>query len=202
METCRRNFFYLPIHSYHKFRSVANESPGGYLNNQWLFDEQRASFLDGWDRNPRVSRLSRGLFGQRIETVAEMNAWIDTHYGEIAWLDNYTDRWLAVVNKLRFPDEEYENEEYPMFPIRYPGVPFYFLAAAGGLILVAFRRGTLQPFHIAWGLTMLAFFYTIILTANVRSRFRYVFEPFWFIYITIIADTIWVWVRGTRERLK
>ena len=50
------------------------------------------------------------------------------------------------------------------------------------------RRGQLQPFHIAWGLSLLGLFFVIILTANLKPRFRIVFEPFWFLYIGLLFD--------------
>ena len=196
-ETCRRNFSTLPVHTWHKFRFVANEAPSGRLDNAWLFDKQREAYLDALPRN---SRLARNLFGREMQTPAEMNAWIDTHYGEVPWLNTLIDRWLAVVNAWRFPDAQYPNEQWPAVPIVYPGVPFYFLVAAAGLIAVALRRGTLQPFHVAWCLTMLAFFYTIMLTANVRPRFRFVFEPFWFLYIALLAESLWLCIRRGSRR--
>jgi hypothetical protein len=104
------------------------------------------------------------------------------------------------VNYFRFPDQRVPNPQWPLVALYHPGVPFYFLAAAIGLIAAAFRRGTLQLFHIAWGLTLLAFFYTIMLTANVRPRFRIVFEPFWFIYIGLLAECLWLTVLALFRR--
>jgi uncharacterized membrane protein YjjP (DUF1212 family) len=72
------------------------------------------------------------------------------------------------------------------------GLPFYFLLAAAGLVAVVLRRGTLQPFHIAWGLGLIGFFFVVVLTANVRPRFRFVFEPFWFVYLALLLETLWL----------
>ena len=83
-----------------------------------------------------------------------------------------------------------------------PGVPWYFPVAAIGLVVVMLRRGPVQPFHVAWGLALLAFFYTIMLTANVRPRFRFVFEPFWFLYIGLLFDTLLFWLQALGTRTK
>jgi hypothetical protein len=188
METCLKNFSYLPIHIYHKFRAVACEAPGGRLDDEWLFNQQRAAYSG----SPRTLGLARGLTGQSIDTEEQLHAFFDSHYGAVPWFNTLQDRWLAMVNALRFPDLRVPNPDYPMVAIFHRGVPYYFLAGALGVIAVALRRGSLQIFHLVWSLTLLGFFYTIMLTANVRPRFRIVFEPFWFIYIGLLAESIWL----------
>ncbi len=186
-ETCLRNFGYLPIHTYHKFRLVSNEAPSLFFNNSMLFDKQREAFVGSLERN---LRLSRGLTGRALTSEAELHQFIDTHYGEVAWFNAWQQRWLDEVNRFRFPDRRVPNPDWPTVPIYYHGVPFYFIFGALGLLAVMLRRGVLQPFHIAWGLTLLAFFYTIMLTGNVRARFRFVFEPFWFLHIALLLDCL------------
>ena len=189
METLRRNFFAMPAHAFSKFRIVANESPSGRLDNDWLFEKQREAYLGEMED---ISRLSVGLFGQKIATPAEMNAFLDTHYGEVRWFNALSDAWLRAVNAWRFPDAAFPDRDSPTVPFIYRGVPFYFLLGTLGLLAVMLRSGALRPFHIAWGLTLLAFFYTIMLTGNVRPRFRFVFEPFWFLYLALLADSLWL----------
>lgn len=193
-ETCKRGFFKLPVHTYHKFRSVASESPSGRLDNTWLFGKQRDAYQDG-DRTLRLAPL---LTGMPIKTDEQLQRFIDTHYGEVTWFNTLTDRWLAAVNALHFPDQKFREPSGATFV--YPGVPLYFLVAGIGVVIAMLRRGKLQPLHIAWGLTILAFFYTIILTANVKPRFRFVFEPFWFLYIALLAETLWLAVKRLVSR--
>jgi hypothetical protein len=197
METCRKNFGYLPVHVYHKFRAMATEAPSGRLDEDWLFKRQREAYVDSPRRN---LALARGLTGIQINDIEGFNRFVDTHYGEVPWFNTLQDRWLATVNYGRFPDLQVPNPRWPTVAIYHYGVPYYFLAAAIGLIVVAFRRGVLQPFHVAWGLTLLAFFYTIMLTANVRSRFRFVFEPYWFIYLALLAECLWLAVSAPFRR--
>lgn len=186
-ETCLRNFGYLPTHIYHKFRIVSNEAPSLFFDNDMLFDKQREAYIGSLDR---TLRLSRGLTGRAMTTEAELQQFIDTHYGAVPWFNAWQQHWLDAVNHFRFADQRVPNPDWPTVPIYYNGVPFYFLIGAMGLLAVMLRRGTLQPFHIAWGLTLLAFFYTIMLTANVRPRFRFVFEPFWFLYLALLVDCL------------
>ena len=121
-----------------------------------------------------------------LKDEAELQRFIDTHYGEVPWFKRG-----ALAHRcepFRFPDRRVPNPDWPTVPLYYHGVPFYFVIAAFGLLVVMLRCGALQPFHVAWGLTLLAFFYTIMLTANVRPRFRFVFEPFWFLYIALLVE--------------
>jgi hypothetical protein len=196
-ETCLRNLAQLPGLALTKFRLVATESPAGRLGNEMLFDKQRDAFVDRLDR---TLRLSKGLTGVELHDVGELHAWIDQHYGEVNWYNHLTDRWLAAVNAVRLPDTRYAHRQIPGFPIIYYGVPFYFIVAALGLIAVIFRKGEMQRFHLAWGLTMLGFFFVIMLTANVRPRFRFVFEPFWFVYIALLLDSLGTGARALVRR--
>ncbi|HYR58780.1 MAG TPA: hypothetical protein VEO95_09135, partial [Chthoniobacteraceae bacterium] len=196
VETCLQNVGYLPVHIYHKFRVTALEAPSGAFDNDWLFRKQR----EAYEGIPRTLALARGLTGQPITTDAEVREFFDTHYGEVPWFNALQDRWLAAVDFFRFPDLRVPNPEFPLVPLYHPGVPFYFLAAALGVIAVALRRDRLQLFHVVWGFTLIAFFATIILTANVKPRFRIVFEPFWFIYIGLLAECVWLAITAAFRR--
>lgn len=188
-ETCLQRFGYLPIHVYHKFRAAANDSPSGRLDNDWLFVRQKEAYRGSLKRS---LALAPEITGHPFTTPEELDQFVDTHYGEVPWFNRWMDLWRTGVNYFRFPDLRVPNPDYPMVAIYHFGVPYYFLLAAIGLIVVALRRDPLQVFHVAWGLTLLAFFYTIMLTANVRPRFRIVFEPFWFIYIALLAECLWL----------
>lgn len=195
VETCWRNLPALPAHLVHKFRFVATESPAARLDHAALFEKQRKAYLE---KTPLVMRLSRGLSGRPIASETELQQFIDSHYHEVPWFNALSDRWLATVNALRFPDEKFAD--HPRLAFVYPGVPLYFALAALGLFAAALRPGALQPFHVVWGLALVGFFIVIILTANVRPRFRFVFEPFWFIYLALLAESAWLGVKALVRR--
>ncbi len=192
VETCRRNLLKLPSHAYHKFWAVAGESPAGYLDEIWLFEKQRDALIGSPERN---LRLSRRLTGQAMTSESELNAFIDRNYGAVPWFNVLTDAWLGVLNSVRFGDRPYTERG---FLLTYFGLPVYFIIAAAGLVVAMVRREPVQPFHIAWGLALLGFFFTIMLTANVRPRFRFVFEPFWYLYIALLIDTLLLALRVKR----
>jgi len=80
------------------------------------------------------------------------------------------------------------------------GVPVYFLIAVVGAIAAMLVPGPLRRFHIAWGLALIGYFFVIMLTANVRPRFRFVFEPFWFLYIALLAQALIVGIKSAARR--
>lgn len=86
----------------------------------------------------------------------------------------------------------------PIAPIDLPGatvsrvpihgLPWLYAAALGGLVALAARERPLG-FHQLWGLFLLGLFVLIMVTANVRARFRVLFEPFWILYACALFDS-------------
>ena len=189
-ETCLRNLPALPGLTLIKFRLAARKTPAGLFDNTLFFHEQRIAYAL---EPERVMRLAPGLLGAELRDHGALDRWIDTHYAEVPWFNVLATRWLATVNHLHLPDTPYPD-------YLFLGVPLYFLAGALGLLAIMFRRGNLQRFHVAWGLTLLGFFFVIMLTANVRPRFRFVFEPFWFLNAALLAECLWLSLRGLFRR--
>jgi hypothetical protein len=196
-ETCLKNLSQLPGLALIKFRLASNDSPAGRFDNNVLFEKQREAFTDNV---PRTARLSRGLTGQFLPDEAAMNAFIDRSYGEVPWFNALTEKWLNVVNAIRLPDAAYPNPEHPGLQIILYGVPLYFIVAAVGMFVAMFLPGQLRAFHIAWGLALFGYFFVIMLTANVRPRFRFVFEPFWFLYIGLVLQAVILGVKRIANR--
>ena len=187
-ETCLRNFFNLPEYFYQKFRFTVREPSYGMLDQRWLFERQKATFFG----HPKMmSVLSARIAGVEIRDDEEYAKFLDQHYREIGWFNRLADTWNDAVFAIRFPDEVRGEGRQAIILRR---LPIFYLFAPVGLLLVMLRRGPLQPFHVAWGLTLLALFYTIILTANVRGRFRFNMEPFWYLYMGLLFDMLAYWL--------
>jgi hypothetical protein len=195
-ETCLRQFCRLPEHVYWKFRYTATEAPNGLLDQKWLWDAQDGAYADQADR---ALRLSRGLTGRSMTSVEEWEEFVREHYREVRWFNAWSAGWFGLVNAWRLPDTGFESRAFAPGTVIYRGLPIYFLLGGAGLIVIALRRGPLRPFHIAWGLTLAAFFFAIILTANVKPRFRFVFEPFWFLYIALLVESLVLGIAGFRS---
>lgn len=180
-ETCRRNLSELPGLALLKFRLKARDTPAGLFDRPLLFEKQRGTYLEDFDD---LQVLGPGLLGVALPDEIVLHTWIDQHYAVVPWFNRLSVRWLAAVNRWHLPDAQYS----PSFV--NPGVPLYFVLGGVGLLATMLRRGKEQRFHVAWGLTLLGFFLVIMLTANVRPRFRLVFEPFWFLYIALLLESV------------
>ncbi|HEV3408828.1 MAG TPA: hypothetical protein VG095_00915 [Chthoniobacterales bacterium] len=186
-ETCRRNLFRLPAHAFAKFHAVATEAPNDPFDEHILLEKQREALHAA---GKRAFRLSRGLTGQTLSDEAAIDQFVHSNYREVPWFNRWQQIWLAAVNRLRLPDNYVADPTSPAAPRRIPGLPLYFVAAALGLIAAAIPSRRLQPFHVAWGLAFVGFFFVLMLTANVRPRFRFVFEPYWFLYFAVFVETV------------
>jgi len=199
-ETCLKNLSALPSLAMVKFRLVATESPAGRFDDDVLFGKQRDAVTASVER---TSRLSKGLTGVQMNDEGTLQNWVDTHYELVPWFNRMSERWLLKVNKYHMRNQRYENPDYPFAPIIYYGIPYYFLVAAIGMGIAVLRPGPMRAFHLSWGLALVGFFFVIMLTANVRPRFRCVFEPFWFVYIAMLLDTLWLGVwSGVRKLVR
>jgi hypothetical protein len=98
----------------------------------------------------------------------------------------------------------------PVFPLALPGAdargveltgpPWLYALALLGMIALAARPPHPVNFHLLFGLFLVGFFTVILLTANVRARFRLVFEPFWFLYAAAWLDFLWVKLRPRTQQ--
>lgn len=189
-ETCIKNFFYLPVYFYHKFRFTTREPTYGFLDNRWVFERQTTAF-QGNSRITGPRGISRRITGADTMTPEAYAAFQQQHYREIPWFNALANTWNATVDSIRLPDEVRMVNGRKVTSRR---LPVLYLLGAAGLLLIMLRRGPLQTFHISWGLTLLGLFYVIILTANVRGRFRFGLEPFWYLYFGLILDTLAYWL--------
>jgi hypothetical protein len=158
------------------------------FDERWLFEKQDNAMTADF---ARFQRLSRALFKQEFAREEEVPPFLRKHYQPIEWLNAWTNRWTSVLSARRTPDTRFIVNKATFTE---PGAPWYFVVAAAGVLVAMLRRGRLWPVYVAWGLTLLGLFFVIMLTANVRPRFRFVFEPFWLFYIALLTDTLLLWI--------
>lgn len=187
-ETCRKNFFKLPAYTYQKFRYATREAAYGAFDSHWVYDRQESAYV----ANERLAySFSQGITGTSLKDEAEYSTFVHAHYQEVSWFNALASTWNYAVFATRFPDEHRVTPKGVV--IRWQ-IPLLYLSAAAGLVLVMFRGGPLRRFHISWGLALLGAFYIVMLTANLRGRFRFGLEPFWYIYAALLLDCVVQWV--------
>ncbi|MEA3187711.1 MAG: hypothetical protein QOD99_1541 [Chthoniobacter sp.] len=167
---------------YWKFRYVSGEPTNGQFTDYWLRKRQ----FDVMFGSARIfDSLAERLTGTALTTKEETTEWVKAHYvpERLEWFNRYDTRWHAKMLKKRLPDTQ-----FPGRPLK--GMPLLFVAAFAGMFAIMLRRNPLQKFHIAFGLALMGLLFTICVTANVKPRFRFVFEPFWYLYVLVLLDCV------------
>lgn len=180
-ETCLLNLSALPGIALAKFAAVSQDAPGALFNERTFFVKQAKIMADSLEM---MQSLGRRLAGQPLDNEEQIAVFVRENYRVLPWFERWRDWWMGALNRFRLADRLPPAGAPP-----FQGVPLYFLLAAAGLVAVALRPGRLQLFHVAWGLALLGFFFVVMLTANIRPRFRIAFEPFWFLYAGLLLET-------------
>jgi hypothetical protein len=168
----------------------------GKFDTRFLYDKQIYA-LDPKD-NIRAA-LTKGLTGETLAR-AQIPPFIKTHYfpEKLRWFDKLGHFWNNCMIGLRLPDSEAKQprwahdfiEGIPGGDLRIPGWPLFYPISLIGIIVGIFfkhpQRGTIAT----WGITLLAVWYTAQMIGNATARYRFVYEPFLFLYILLLLDRV------------
>lgn len=186
-ETCRANWMLLPAIVLHKQQRTTREPFSGTLDDRWLFEKQQTAMLSDL---PQWQRLSARLTGRQFHTAEETKAFLHQHYHPVRWFNRYLASWTARLTRPHLFDRLAGN----------PGVPVYLVVGLAGMVAGTVQRAPLGRIHLAWATTLLSTFAVIILTANIRARFQFVFEPFWSLYAAVLLDRLIAWGAASLTR--
>lgn len=189
LETCRREWWRLPALAMDKFRTSACDLPSGEFSATWLGERQWRRLRNGWEY---IRRHDVELYGQSFATPEEFGAFLQAKYppAKVAWFDPWTDAWKQFYQP-RLPSTKYPG-------LKLDGLPYLFLLALAGMAATALVAGPARPFHLSWSAMLLGLWFVVMVTANERARFRFVFEPFVFLYVLALADTALARLRARR----
>jgi hypothetical protein len=70
------------------------------------------------------------------------------------------------------------------------GIPWFYWTIALGLAATLLSSLSQWRFQFSWAVMIVGLAFVITLTANVKSRFRFVFEPFYYLYLAGIPHLI------------
>jgi hypothetical protein len=70
------------------------------------------------------------------------------------------------------------------------GVPYFYWVVAAGLVATLLSTLPQWKLQMSWAVMIVGLAFVIILTANVKARFRLVFEPFYFLYLAGIPNLL------------
>jgi len=154
------------------------ETSGGFTPD-WIWDKQAMAF----GRRGFMKPMMKGVTGQPIDGAAATAAFLHAHYTPLQpdWFNALQSAWSTVTlggqNNPHGTDKRY-----------MPRWPPFFLVAAVGMLIALIPRDGLWRFHLPWVATFLGVWFVVVLTGVVNARYRFVFEPFCFLYAFLLLD--------------
>lgn len=195
IETCLKNPFQLPGIALTKFRQTLLKLSSGSFDEEWLVRRQIKTVTS--DLNV-MTRYSQKLTHQNLKTLEDYKKFIHTHY-QISSNDFFLkqqNRWNQLTNFGVRTTFDFSRKAW---------VPPFYLIALLGLLLSPWLKRHLLPYHLTWIAMMLGLWFVIFLTANTKERFRFVFEPFWILYLAALGDfivnSLQVWLKAQKSRI-
>lgn len=186
LETAARSPFDLPDLAIRKF-VIAHREPPALEFNEYAVSGQLGSLIE--DGKPlKAMKYGSLLWGQSISDGNEARALLESRYNPVPgdfpwWLQQ---EWLRVT---LIPALPWNLPGSAVEGVPFHGVPWLYFAGLLGLICLAVREPGALNFHQLWGAFLIALFILIMVTANIRARFRVLFEPIWLLYAFALADT-------------
>lgn len=181
-QICLQNVTLLPGWIWQKFRRVSDEQPHFIWTSEYLIDDQ----IQGLSSEPKTLKIiGKGLFG--TEAPTDVKTWVAENVktpSETDWMRRW-EHWLdANVYVWRTPEFAEAPEGSPL-----PGVPLFKVIAAVGLLARLIGTGVHSRIQWTFAPVLAGVLIVILLTANIKPRFLFLFEPFWVLYLALLVDS-------------
>jgi hypothetical protein len=187
LETAARHLDALPALALRKFVIAHRELPCGDFDVYPIAGQLDALTDGGADLHDL--RYADLLWGHSLATPEAARAFLVANYRPLPgnFLTNFLTAWESFSVRSILPVELPGSRADG---VSIQGLPWLYSAALLGLLCLAFRDRTPLNFHQLWGAFLLGLFVIIMVTANIRARFRVLFEPFWILYALAVLDTV------------
>ena len=180
LETCLKNPSQLPHMALMKFRQSLLKLASGSFDERWLIDRQIKTVRSDFDI---LTRKTKKLTGEKLISLTDYENFVKTHYHLAS---------SHFFRKLQKNWNQFQNFgiSSPQNLIQLPFIPPFYWLALLGLLLSPLLKKELLSFHSTWALMILGLWFVIFLTANTKERFRFIFEPFWILYLAALIDLL------------
>jgi hypothetical protein len=191
-----------------KFRLALDAWSSYCWDRPSLWESQQAAFTQ---KDWMTNILGPGLTGQPI-TIAQIPDWLHQHYraARVAWFTRYQKNWSKYLVHFRTPDRPMTDRRWvhdfygglTNWHYTMPGVPFFYILGFLGMVAAVLRASRPRLLHFAWVVTVLGGLYLSSMVGVTNGRFRFVYEPFFLLYLFFIFDCaadLWKSWRDRRE---
>ncbi len=196
LEIALRHVAELPDLALRKFVIAHRELPCGDFDSYAIAGQLDALYGNGDDlKNLHLARL---LWGRDFADESDARAYLEATYRPIPgdaftrWLQTFAAAGVASIAPFALPGSSAGG-------VSIHGLPWLYTFALLGLLALAFRDPRPLNFHQLWGAFLLALWLLIMVTANIRARFRVIFEPLWILYALALLDSALILVARFRK---
>ena len=129
------------------------------------------------------------LWGVNLASRYEVRTFLSLRYDVVPgtvltpFLAGFVKAGLSPIAPIDLPGAEVRM-------VKVEGLPWLYVCALIGAVCLVLRERPAFGFQFLWFLFFLAFFIGLMLTANIRARFRILFEPFWYVYLFALLDSL------------
>ena len=143
----------------------------------------------------RSDVLGVGLAGVPLNNEDAITSFVYGHYDErkVAWYNRWEHAWMETLGYFHLPDGHY-SEDYDL-----PGLPWFYVMALLGAGASLVVPGRFRGLHWAFLPVLAGVWFTVTLTGAIMPRYRFVLEPFWWLYCFAFADAVARWA-ASRHR--
>ncbi len=190
LETARQNSFALPRIVGTRFLARIEDDSGGEFTNHELQTRQYRALKRGMSRN---AVLGVGLAGVPLDSEDAVTSFVYGHYDErrVGWYNRWEHGWMEALGRLHLPDGHF-SDDYEL-----PGLPWFYVLALLGAVAALCMPGRFRILHWAFLPILAGVWFTVTLTGAIMPRYRFVLEPFWWLYFFAFADAV---ARGVARR--
>lgn len=184
MEIALRNFWRMPSMAFHKFLATRWEAPSPRFDARWLH-EKHANIIFGApnEEPPKDWAYQKAYFGREFASRQEFSAWLLQAYpveklaplaAFQSWFVKHTADWAPATKDIQGQ--------------RLPGLPYIYLLGFLGLLAAASHGGPTKVYRFLWIGMVLAQAFAVFGAASLRSRYRLLYEPWWYLGLFCLLD--------------
>ena len=197
IEIAVRNFWRLPGFALEKFVIGHFELPArdfsDYpLSGQWMVLKDK-----DWQKN--LEKHSRVLWGATFSSPDEARTFLASRYDVFAGII-LTPFLHSFVNAQLYPIVPIELPGSDVLGVQLKGLPWLYTCAVLGALCLVLRERPAFGFQFLLILFLVALFIVLMVTANIRARFRMPFEAFWYLYAFALLDSALALMQKVRGR--
>ncbi|HPA19689.1 MAG TPA: hypothetical protein PLU30_18215 [Verrucomicrobiae bacterium] len=196
IETVLRSPFRAMAMGFNKFCYTLRIPAAESFGKPWIRDEHMNIFYEPDGAKKDSMEYVVSLTGRNFANQEEFRAWLESAYRPFDpdWPTAARNAFHRAMIHLRLPDREQDVIGFPLL---------HLAAIAGAMLLIVVSRGE-RWLHLSWAAALFGLLAIVFVTANVKARFRFAFEPWWVIYACALVDLVasrawglWAKARGT-----